>query len=163
MLNKGLLAVKDADYVPTELGRTELKAFYDKYSEYLNLFDIFCAVDLESGTFAYEQINNPAFDDDRWFDYLSNERFSDVRVAVAQFKGINPIEIVFMSFLSDGKFQVGDERWQYNLTSNDVWNEIINVCNTPITKEYLDQDGVLENIVKQGAKLALAKRFNTAR
>ena len=155
MLNKGLLAVKDADYVPTELGRTELKAFYDKYSEYLNLFDIFCAVDLESGTFAYEQINNPAFDDDRWFDYLSNERFSDVRVAVAQFKGINPIEIVFMSFLSDGKFQVGDERWQYNLTSNDVWNEIINVCNTPITKEYLDQDGVLENIVKQGAKLAL--------
>jgi hypothetical protein len=155
MLNKGLLAIKDADYVPTELGRTELKAFYDKYSEYLNLFDIFCAVDLESGTFAYEQINNPAFDDDRWFDYLSNERFSDVRVAVAQFKGINPIEIVFMSFLSDGKFQVGDERWQYNLTSNDVWNEIINVCNTPITKEYLDQDGVLENIVKQGAKLAL--------
>jgi hypothetical protein len=155
MLNKGLLAVKDADYVPTELGRTELKAFYDKYSEYLNLFDIFCAVDLESGTFAYEQINNPAFDDDRWFDYLSNERFSDVRVAVAQFKGINPIEIVFMSFLSDGKFQVGDERWQYNLTSNNVWNEIINVCNTPITKEYLDQDGVLENIVKQGAKLAL--------
>ena len=155
MLNQGLLVAKDADYVPTELGRTELQSFYEKYSEYLKLFDIFCAVDLESGTFAYEQINNPAFDDERWFDYLSNERFSDVRVAVSEFKGINPIEIVFMSFLTDGKFQVGDERWQYNLTSNHVWDEIINICNTPINKEYLDQNGVLENIVKQGAKIAL--------
>ena len=155
MLAKGLLETKDAAYVPTELGHTELETFYAKYSEYLKLFDIFCAVDLESGTFAFEEINNPAFDDDRWFDYLANERFSDVRVAVAEFKGINPIEIVFMSFLTEGRFEVGVERWQHNLTGNDVWNEMIDICNTAITKEYLDQDGVLENVVKQGAEIAI--------
>jgi hypothetical protein len=155
MLAKGLLETKDGAYVPTELGHTELQTFYAKYSEYLKLFDIFCAVDLESGTFAFEEINNPAFDDDRWFDYLANERFSDVRVAVAEFKGINPIEIVFMSFLTEGRFEVGVERWQHNLTGNDVWNEIIDICNTAITKEYLDQDGVLENVVKQGAEIAI--------
>jgi len=155
MLGKGLLVAKDAAYVPTELGHTELQTFYEKYSEYLKLFDIFCAVDLESGTFAFEEINNPAFDDDRWFDYLSNERFSDVRVAVAQFKGIDPIEIVFMSFLTEGRFEVGAERWQHNLTGNDVWNEIIDICNTAITKEYLDVDGVLENVIKQGSEIAL--------
>lgn len=155
MLAKGLLETKDAAYVPTELGHTELQTFYAKYSEYLKLFDIFCAVDLESGTFAFEEINNPAFDDDRWFDYLANERFSDVRVAVAEFKGIDPIEIVFMSFLTEGRFEVGVERWQHNLTGNDVWNEMIDICNTAITKEYLDQDGVLENVVKQGAKIAI--------
>lgn len=155
MLAKGLLETKDAAYVPTELGHTELQTFYAKYSEYLKLFDIFCAVDLESGTFAFEEINNPAFDDDRWFDYLANERFSDVRVAVAEFKGIDPIEIVFMSFLTEGRFEVGVERWQHNLTGNDVWNEMIDICNTAITKEYLDQDGVLENVIKQGAEIAI--------
>lgn len=152
---KGLLEVNDGAYVPTQLAHTELQTFYAKYSEYLKLFDIFCAVDLQSGTFAFEEINNPAFDDDRWADYLSNDRFSDVRVAVAQFKGIDPIEIVFMSFLTEGRFEVGVERWQHNLTGNDVWNEIIDICNTAITKEYLDQDGVLENVVKQGAEIAL--------
>lgn len=155
MLSKGLLEVNDGAYVPTPLGRTELEQFYAKYSEYLKLFDIFCAVDLTDGVFAFEEINNPAFDDDRWTDYLSNDRFSDVRVAVAQFKGINPIEIVFMSFLTENRFEVGAERWQHNLTGNDVWNEIIDICNTAITKEYLDQDGVLENVVKQGAEIAL--------
>jgi hypothetical protein len=155
MLSKGLLEVNNDAYVPTELGHTELQTFYAKYSEYLKLFDIFCAVDLTEGTFAFEEINNPAFDDDRWVDFLANDRFSDVRVAVAEFKGINPIEIVFMSFLTEGRFEVGVERWQHNLTGNDVWNEIIDICNTAITKEYLDQDGVLENVVKQGTEIAI--------
>ena len=155
LLSKEMLSVNDGAYTPTELGRTELENFYAKYYEYLKLFDIFCAVDLESGTFAFEEINNPAFDDDRWNDFLSNDRFSDVRVAVAQFKGIDPIEIVFMSFLTEGRFEVGAERWQHNLTGNDVWNEIIDICNTAITKEYLDQDGVLENVIKEGSNIAL--------
>ena len=155
MLTKGLLEVNDGAYVPTALGRTELKQFYIKYSEYLKLFDIFCAVDLTDGVFAFEEINNPAFDDDRWADFLANDRFSDVRVAVAQYKNIDPIEIVFMSFLTEGRFEVGVERWQHNLTGNDVWNEIIDICNTAITKEYLDQDGVLENVVTQGFAIAI--------
>ena len=156
MLSKGWLEVKNDVYIPTPAGRTELESFYVKYSEYLKLFDIFCAVDLTEGTFAFEEINNPAFDDDRWADFLANERFSDVRVAVAEFKGINPIEIVFMSFLTEGRFEVGVEKWQHNLTGNDVWNEIIDICNTAITKEYLMEDGVLENVVIKGAEIALA-------
>ena len=155
MLSKGWLEVKNDVYIPTPAGRTELESFYVKYSEYLKLFDIFCAVDLTEGTFAFEEINNPAFDDDRWADFLANERFSDVRVAVAEFKGINPIEIVFMSFLTEGRFEVGIERWQHNLTGNNIWNEIIDICNTGITKEYLDIDGVLENVIIKGAEISL--------
>lgn len=155
ILSKGMLEVKNDVYIPTTTGRAELESFYARYSEYLKLFDIFCAVDLTEGVFAFEEINNPAFDDDRWADFLSNERFSDVRVAVAEFKGINPIEIVFMSFLTEGRFEVGIERWQHNLTGNDVWNEIIEICNTAITKEYLDVDGVLENVVIKGSEIAL--------
>jgi hypothetical protein len=153
--SKRMFDIKNGAYVPTELGRTELENFYAKYYEYLKIFDIFCAVDLESGSFAFEKINNPSFDDDRWIDFLSNERFSDVRVAVADFKGLNPIEIVFMSFLTEGRFEVGLERWQHHLTSDDTWNEIVDICNTAVSREYLEADGVLEDVIKQGTVLAI--------
>lgn len=151
----GMLELNDGVYVPTEKGRTELKNFLQKYSEYLRIFDIFCAVDLEDGIFAFEEINNPSFNDEQWMDYLSNERFSDVRVAVADFKGLNPIEIVFMSFLTEGRFEIGIERWQYNLTGDAIWKEIEEICNTAISREYLEKDGVLEDVIKQGSVIAL--------
>ena len=152
---KELLDIKDGCYIPTALGRTELENFYQKYNEYLKLFDIFCAVDLESGTFAFEEINNPSFTDEQWQDFLSNERFSDVRVAVADFKGLNPLEIVFMSFLTEGRFEVGADRWQHNLTSDETWREIEEICNTAVSREYLEPDGVLLDVITQGSALAL--------
>tara|TARA_R110000782_G_scaffold144871_2_gene237688 strand:- start:6291 stop:7082 length:792 start_codon:yes stop_codon:yes gene_type:complete len=155
LFSKGMLTTNDGAYVPTEIGRSELDKFYSKYYEYLKIFDIYCAVDLESGNFAFEEINNPSFDDDRWADFLSNERFSDVRVAVADFKGLNPIEIVFMSYLNEGAFEIGLERWQHNLTGDSIWNEIQDICNTAVSKEYLETDGVLENIVKLGSEIAI--------
>jgi hypothetical protein len=151
----GLLTTKDDCYIPTDAGRAELEKFYQKYNEYLKLFDVFCAVDLESGNFAFEEINNPAFSDEQWADFLANERWSDVRVAVAEFKGIDPIEIVFMSFLTEGRFEVGLDRWQYNLTSDGVWREIEEICNTAVSREYLEPNGVLVDVISQGSKLAL--------
>jgi hypothetical protein len=151
----GFLAIKDGCYIPTDAGRLELEKFYQKYNEYLKLFDIFCAVDLENGTFAFEEINNPSFTDEQWADFLANERFSDVRVAVADFKGIDPLEIVFMSFLTEGRFEIGLDRWQYNLTSDGVWNEIEEICNTAVSREYLEEDDVLLNVIGAGSELAL--------
>lgn len=151
----GFLTTKDGCYIPTVGGRAELEKFYQKYNEYLKLFDIFCAVDLESGNFAFEEINNASFTDEQWADFLANERFSDVRVAVADFKGIDPLEIVFMSFLTEGRFEVGVDRWQYNLTSDGVWNEIQEICNTAVSREYLEEDGVLVDVITQGSALAL--------
>lgn len=152
---KGMLNIKDGAYIPTENGRTELSNFLAKYTEYLQMFDIYCAVDLEGGMFAFEEINNPSFSDDQWLEFLSNDRFSDVRVAVADFKGLNPTEIVFMSFLTEGRFEVGSERWQYNLTGEEVWKEIEEICNTAISREYLETDGVLEDVIRRGTEIAL--------
>lgn len=151
---KGMLVIKDGFYEPTEIGRNELVTFYERYNEFIQLFDLYCAVDLEAGEFAFARMFEN-FDDEQWAEFLSNERFSDVRVAVAEFKGINPIEIVFMSFMQEGRFDVGVDRWQYNLTGNDVWNEILEICDSAITKEYLETDGVLEDIIKQGSILAI--------
>jgi len=152
--NNGFLTVSNGKFIPTSKGRDELSRLYDKYYEYLKVFDIFCAVDLERGEFAFSSINNDSSEDD-WFKFLNNERFSDVRVAVADFKGLNPIEIVFMSFLNENRFDCGVQGWQKALTDNAVWDEIVDICNTAIDVDYLKENGVLEDVIKQGTELAL--------
>ena len=152
---KGFLVVKNDNYYATELGREELVRLYDKYYEYLKFFDIFCAVDLKHGNFAFEEIDNPEFTDKDWDNYLADEMFSDVRVAVADFKGMNPIEIVFLSFLNENRFDCGVGRWQHDLTGDDVWNEIVEICNTAVSRQYLEADDVLLNVIASGSELAL--------
>ena len=154
LYNNGALSIKDGKYIPTEKGREELVLFYNKYYEYLKIFDIFCAVDLERGEFAFERINDP-WSDEEWFAFLEEERFSDVRVAVADFKGLDPIEIVFMSYLNENRFDCSVDRWQYSLTGNEIWDEIQAVCNNAISIDYLKEDGVLEDVIKRGTDIAL--------
>ena len=152
---KGFLVVKNDNYYATELGREEVVNLYDKYYEYIKLFDIFCAVDLKSGNFAFEEIDNPEFTDEDWDNYLADERFSDVRVAVADFKGMNPIEIVFLSFLNENRLDCVNGRWQHELTGENIWAEIVEICNTAVSREYLEVNDVLVNIISAGSKLAL--------
>jgi hypothetical protein len=154
MVSRGFLRIERNQYVPTDLGREELVTLYNKYYEFLKFFDVFCAVDLGQGEFAFSSINND-WSDDQWFDFLNQERFSDVRVAVADFKGINPIEIVFMSFLNENRFDCTAPRWQYHLTGHDVWNDIVEICNSAVSLDYLKSEGVIENIVVEGSNLAL--------
>lgn len=149
-----VLDMKDGQYIPTELGRQELVNLYEKYYDYLKMFDIFCAVDLEQGEFAFSSMTS-GWSDYEWIEFLENERFSDVRVAVAEFKGLDPIEIVFLSFLNEGRFEIGNGRWEYELTGDAVWREIEEICNTAISAEYLSEDGVLEDVIKQGTEIAL--------
>lgn len=155
MHNKGMLEVQDNKYIPTDKGREELVKLYDKYDEYLKVFDIFCAVDLEKGEFAFSSMYDESMDDEQWDAFLADERFSDVRVAVCDFKGINPIEIVFLSFLREERFDFNQKGWQFNLTSAGIWGEIENICNTAISVDYLNEDGVLEDVIRQGSEIAI--------
>lgn len=154
MYEHGVLDIENNQYIPTPLGRQELVNLYEKYYDYLKMFDIFCAVDLEQGEFAFSSMTN-GMSDYEWAEFLEQERFSDVRVAVAEFKGLDPIEIVFLSFLNEGRFEIGNGRWEYELTGDAVWREIEEICNTAITAEYLSEDGVLEDVIKQGTEIAL--------
>lgn len=154
LTEKGLLRVEGGKYVPTDKGRDEIVSLYAKYEEYLKMFDIYCAVDLEKGEFAFSRIQEDMTTED-WYNFLDEERFSDVRVAVADFKGLNPTEIVFMSFLNENRFDCTVDGWQKNLTGDDVWKEIEEICNTAVSREYLEPDGVLEDVIKQGAEIAL--------
>lgn len=158
MKAKGALEIKDGKYIPTDKGREELLNLYAKYCEYLKMFDIYCAVDLDKGEFAFSSVlsdMNDKMDDDQWFAFLGQERFSDVRIAVAEFKGLNPTEIVFMSFLNENRFDCTADRWQYKLTGDDIWKEIEEICETAVSAEHLKTDGVLEDVIKQGTEIAM--------
>lgn len=155
LAENGMLAIENGQYIPTEAGRNEVVNLYEKYQEYLKLFDLFCAVDLEAGEFAFERAFDETLSEDAWAEHINAERFSDVRVAVADFKGIDPLEIVFLSFLNEGRFNCGVDRWQHALTGDDAWREIEEICNTAISREYLEADGVLVDVIKQGSEIAL--------
>jgi len=150
-------------YVPTEKGRECLKLFLARYSEFLNVFDIYCAVDLEEGSFAFSKYFE--FEsDDRWHSYLDQERWEDLRVAVACRKKIDPVEIVFMSFINEERFGRDKTGWQFDLLLGSVWDEILNICNTHLdwTQLGYDDEGekvpaekVIDDIISQGAELML--------
>jgi hypothetical protein len=163
MFMKDLVEIRDNErYVPTARGKKELERFAGRYREFLANFDVFCAVDLAEGVFAFARYFD--FDDDRqWRDYIQAERWDDLRVAVAEYKQLDPVEIVFMSFLQENRFGETEAGWQFDLLLGSVWDEILEICNTAISVNdlsYRDEDGVavsgeavIRDVISQGAEL----------
>lgn len=152
MLSLGFVKVENHFYKIDTKGQEFVDVFFAKYKEFLKFYDIFCAVDLTEGTFAFDKF----FDfetDEEWKKYLNQDNWEDVRVAVCEFKKIDPLEIVFLSLLNEGRFSV--DNWQMELTSMLVWDEVENICNTAISLDSLSQDGVIEDIVQQGSDIML--------
>ena len=162
LLAKSLIRIeKEKLYVPSEQGRETIVKFTQKYQDFLRNFDIFCAVDLGEGRFAFEEYFE--LKDGEWSDYLNQDIWEDLRVAVAEFKGVDLVEIVFMSFIHEERFGFDEKSgWQFDLLLGSVWDEILNICNSALTIKdlaYLDGDtevsgeDVIKDVITQGAKL----------
>ena len=151
MRDKGLVFVQNNEYVVSQKGQELMNNFYDRFAEFLRVYDIYCAVDLETGEFAFSKF----FDllDGEWFDYLNNERWDDVRVAVCEFKKIDPVEIVFISFMKNNRFDMEQKGWQVLLYSGDIWNEILQSCETAVPLVDLLNNDSIQDIIKQGSSL----------
>lgn len=161
MISKNLVEINNNQYVPTQEGRKLLELFYSKFTEYINIYDLYCAVDLEKAEFAFSSWFD--FEDDTvWNEFLNNDRFEDVRVAVCEFKGINPIEMVFMSFVASNTFDLSVEGWQFDITSGLIWDDILEICNTNINREQLDEQDAMEAIVEGGMAVMKEKKEKEA-
>ena len=167
MMMKEYIDIPDkANYAPTDKGKEVLDTFTKRYRDFLINFDVYCAVDLEAGEFAFSRFFD--FDSDTAFSgYLDDERWDDLRIAVAAFKKINPVEIVFMSFLREGRFGDQGDGWQFDLLLGSIWDEILEIANTAIHVDelgYEDDQGevsgeeVLEDVIRQGAELNIGLR-----
>lgn len=161
LMQKEYVTITSGDhYEPTPKGRELLDKFMARYTEFLKIFDIYCAVDLGEGCFAFADYYDMS--DAEWNNFLNDERWEDLRVAVAEFKGMNPVEIVFMSFLKEGQFGNRGNGWQFDLLLGSIWDEILDICNSALTADdlsYEDDDGfvsgeaVMEDVIAQGAEL----------
>lgn len=151
MQTRGLLDLTGYKYAIAPKGQELLDNFYKKYDEFLKVYDIYCAVDLKEGVFAFQKYYD--FDtDEEWQKYLQQSNWEDVRIAVAEFKKIDPVEIVFLSFLNENRFNLEDGL-EFKLLDSPAWDEILEICNSAIHVEDLMKDDAIHNIVEQGSSL----------
>ncbi len=149
-------------YQPSRRGVERHREFLKRYRENMALNDIFCAVDLAAGEFAFSYYNDFATQRE-WREFLQQPRWDDLRIAVAEYLGQDPIELVFMSFINEKRFgRDADGKWQYDLLLGTIWDEILEICNTAIhwtDLGYEDEEGevpataVIEDIIAQGNEL----------
>lgn len=155
---KGYIEIEEERqaYVPTEAGREHIGYFMKRFSEFLQFYDVFAFVDLSAGAFAHAQYNE--LNDEQWEALVQQERWEDLRLAVAELKGIDPMEMVFMVSLQDGSFFEGD--WEWNLAIGSLWEEMEAIAQSHLSQDDLGETedearAVMEDIVQQGSELAI--------
>jgi predicted transcriptional regulator len=153
LMAKGYVQTSGMYYAITAKGQEVYDNFMQRYSEYLKVYDVFSFVDLEKGEFAFARYFD--FDSDaQWDSFKNDERFDDLRIAVAMFKKVDPAEIVFMSFINENRFDTTSAGWQMDLASNDTWKEIEAICATAIKPEEVGEDAMVD-MIKQGSELMI--------
>lgn len=121
-------------------GAAVAASFEKRYQQFIQKYDVFCAVDLEEGTFAFEAYDEFS-DRDDWDEYLDRECFDDLRVAIAQFEGIDPVEIIVMSFIQEGRFGYTEDGWNEDLLLGSVWEEVADACADAVQLDELAFEG----------------------
>ena len=153
LMSKGYVQTSGMTYQATAKGQEVFDTFMKRYTEYLKVYDIYSYVDLEKGEFAFARY----FDfnsDEAWADFANDQRFDDLRIAVALFKKIDPAEIVFMSFINENRFDTTAAGWQIDLMADSNWGEIEDICRTAIKPEEVGADA-MEDMIRQGSDLMM--------
>lgn len=154
MMSKGYVTTSGVNYVLTPTGKGVLDNFMSRYNEYLKLYDIYAFVDLDKAEFAFSSYFNFNTDEE-WNVFKNNSRFEDLRIAVALFKKLNPAEIVFMSFINEGRFDTTSTGWQFDLLSDKIWEEINTICQSAYTPEQLGE-AAMKDMIQQGAEILVS-------
>lgn len=165
LLQNQHLQIIGSSYQVTLKGKTAYEDWMKHYYDWMPKLEVFSAVDLEKGEFAFTRYWDFP-DDQSWDDHLNQSRFEDLRVAICEFREIDPVEIIFMNFLNQGKWQnlLNTPGWQFDLTLGKFWNEVAEIIKKAIKIEQLGyQDGsefisgkdVISDIINQGEELQI--------
>lgn len=164
MSAKGWVDIVGTSYQVTNEGRKVLTNYLEKLTEFRSVFKFYSAVDTGEGEFGYSSFFE--FDTDEQFeDFINEERFEDLRVAICEFKKVNPLEVIFLEFVDTGRFDFEAKGWQMELMTGLLWDDMLEVANTNIHVEDLaeyDEEGptftgeeVCRMIVEKGTELML--------
>ena len=156
MEERGTLTVsEDNFFLPTAKGKEVYQNLVEQLEAYVIHFDVFAYVDLEEGVFG-----------DPETDLLEGDRWSDLRVAVAEHKGIDPYRVVFLALMSADTFYENPD-WKFDLSLGTLFDEMEQIVMDQLCVEDLsykdgeDQvsgDDVIRDIIEQGNSLAKERR-----
>jgi len=123
---KKLITSETKQYQLTELGREKVVEFQNRYSNILTYIDIFGFIDLEKGEFAFQKFGT--FDSEtQWNDYLADNRWTDLRIAMIDYLDGDATELVFAQLILEN---------QTSLTEIS-WADIESICNEAKQEEDL--------------------------
>lgn len=153
MMKLDLVTVGENDfYQPTVKGEEAYNKLLHQQRSYLIHYDVYGAVDLAEGEFG-----------DPENDELDAPNWSDLRVAVAEYKKIDPYRTVFLSMLADEAF-FGNPDWKFDIVLGSSFykglEEIVRSQIAVWELGYQEEDGsevsgetVLEDVILQGARI----------
>lgn len=158
---QNLVEIRDDKFSVTEKGKKEVEQFISGYTGFLKKYEVYIAVDLKDGEFAWSSFHD--FSNEAEFkNSLDDERWEDVRFAVLEYRNdkkffkrnlLNPVEIIFLSFLEEQRFNFSKLGWQSDILSGQIWDEILEISNSMLQWRDLGDEDVIKDIIKQGTEL----------
>ena len=157
-------------YEATDEARQVVKSYRDRYREYIKLYDVYAYVDPEQGKFAmskYKKHMLKGSGKTAWWDYLNDERWEDYRIPVSFYKGLDPREFIFFSFIEEGRFMPEDDdnehEWAEVLFLGKIWDEMYLILESAPRWEDLGDDDyksedIVETIIQEGAEVIKDQR-----
>ena len=155
MESRGTLTVEEDNYYKaTDKGHEVYQDLVKQLEAYVTHFEVYAYVDLEQGIFG-----------DPETDLLEGDKWSDLRVAVAEHKGIDPYRVVFLAMLSAETFYENPD-WKFDLSMGTLFQEMEQIALEQLHVDdlgYSESEGkvsgeeVIQDIIEQGSDLA-AKR-----
>jgi len=155
MERRGTLTVEEDNYYKaTDKGHEVYQDLVKQLEAYVTHFEVYAYVDLEQGIFG-----------DPETDLLEGDKWSDLRVAVAEHKGIDPYRVVFLAMLSAETFYENPD-WKFDLSMGTLFQEMEQIALEQLHVDdlgYSESEGkvsgeeVIRDIIEQGSELA-AKR-----
>ena len=152
MEKQGWIEVGEDDYyITNDKGLEIYQKLTEQQESYVSHFDIYAYVDLQEGVFADPQS-----------DLLEGDRWSDLRVAVAEHKGIDPYRVVFLSMLADGVWFENPD-WRFDLGMGTLLDNLESLVMDQLSVDELgyeddqgmvDGEEVIADVIEQGTALA---------
>lgn len=148
---------KNHEYRITKRGVEHVHSFLMRYASFTDEYDVYSGVDLKTKDFAIRYYDTFQ-EEPEWFAFLREERWEDLRIAIAEYQGFDAVEITFMRFINDERFGRVKDRWHYERLLGGVWDEIQAVCNNAVRLQSLElkeqsSEEFLEDILDRGRRL----------
>ena len=158
MESRGTLTVEEDNYYKaTDKGHEVYQDLVKQLEAYVTHFEVYAYVDLEQGIFG-----------DPETDLLEGDKWSDLRVAVAEHKGIDPYRVVFLAMLSAETFYENPD-WKFDLSMGTLFQEMKQIVLEQLHVDdlgYSDSEGkvsgeeVIRDIIEQGSELVAKRKIS---